>query len=147
MSKISPFEVPISPVSGLLAPEKVIRWPQVTRFSQECPIWVVTTSKMPFGPCIWYFRTFYGSKGALFTHKMVLWEPLEGGQRSGNGSLMPTLLTWASWTFMWCLEPILVPYKSPEGQKVPFRSQADPPRPPKTPPNPLKTPPKPSKTQ
>ena len=125
--QISPFEAPISPVSGLSAPEKVIRWPQVTILSPECPILVVTTSKMQFGPYIWHFGTFYGSKRALFAHKMALWGPLTGLQRSGNGSVMPTLLTWARWTIMWCLEPILVPYKSPEGQKVPFRSQADPP--------------------
>ena len=92
ISKYSPFEAPISPVFGLLALEKVIRWPQVTRFSQECPIWVVTTSKMQFGLYTWHFVTFYGSKRALFAHKMALWGPLEGLQRSGNGSVMPTLL-------------------------------------------------------
>ena len=48
------------------------------------------------------FRTIWGLKRALFAHIMAFWEPQWGVKRSGNGSVMPALLTWASWTIVWC---------------------------------------------
>ena len=99
------------------------------------------------------YRTYCGLRRALFACIMALWGPLHRLQRSENGSVMPALLTWASGTIMWWNQiwwnQIWCHTRLPEGQKVPYRGQADPldpPRPPKTPPNPLKTPPNLPKT-
>ena len=72
------------------------------------------------------YRTYWDLKRAYFAHLMAFWEPLGGFQRSGIGSVMPNLLTWASRTIMCCLEPNLVHTRLPEGQKVSYKGQADP---------------------
>ena len=90
------------------------------------------------------YRTYWGLKRAVFADILAFWEPLGGLQRSGNGSVMPTLLTWASGTIIWCLEPNLVPYKTSRGKKRCHlgvkQTPLNPPRPRKTPPTPPKTP-------
>ena len=51
--------------SGLLAPEKVTRWPKVTIFCPECSICVVTICKIHFGP---YIYGMLGLSGLLSNH-------------------------------------------------------------------------------
>ena len=63
------------------------------------------------------FRTYWGLKRALFAHIMAFFDTLGGLQSSGNGSVMPTLLAWVSWTILWCLEPNPAPCKTSRGAK------------------------------
>ena len=50
LGESSCFEVPNSTKLGLLAYEKFIVWPKVTRFGPECSVRVVTTGTIQFGP-------------------------------------------------------------------------------------------------
>ena len=109
---------------ALLEPLKV---PKYRIYGQNCIFLVVTTHMGHYGPnlvTLGHLMTIVGAKrpdsgliGALFAHMMAFFEPLGGLRRSGNGSVMPTLLTRVNWTIRWCLEPNLAPYKTSRGAK------------------------------
>ena len=58
LGKSRRFEAPNSTKLGLLAHEKFIVWPKVTRIGPECSVWVVTTGTIHFGPNKWIVGTF-----------------------------------------------------------------------------------------
>ena len=60
LGKSRRYEAPNSTKLGLLAHEKFIVWPKVTRFGPEGSIWVVNTGAMHFGPYILNFWDFLG---------------------------------------------------------------------------------------
>ena len=68
MSNLSHFEAPNSHESGLLAPEKVIKWPKVTRFG---PYGWSQQVQCVLNPKCRFFGNFYSSKRALFVQIMI----------------------------------------------------------------------------
>ena len=87
------------------------------------------------------FRTNRGLKRTLVAHIMAFFWLPRGTLKVWNGPVMPSLLTWVSWTIMWCLEPNLEPYKTSRGAKSALchrlwgskRPPFDPQNPPQTP--------------
>ena len=76
-------------------------WPMISSLDgpkqpdlvQNAPFGWPLRLKCNFNPILCSIYGILDSKRPLFAHIMALWGPLGGVQRSGNGSVMPSLLT------------------------------------------------------
>ena len=93
MSKLIPFVAPNSHKSSLLAPEKIIIWPKLTRFGPKCQMMLHLGGHQrcsAFWTFYMEFRPFEGFQMDLFVHKMASWGHLNEPQWFKNGSCFTT---------------------------------------------------------
>ena len=122
LGESSCFEVLNSTMLGLLAYEKFIVWPKVTRFGPECSVMVVTTGTIQFGPDTWIFGF---QKGFTCSCNGLLGAPRGGPKGPKMGQWC---LNWKHWPIgplcvVW--NPIWCRTRHPEGQKLICWGQTD----------------------